>query len=259
MGRRRKSRSEDAEEEELELQWERKRQRTLGHEEKSKQKTNNCQGTEDATEGETRSQKETNPAAVAAAKPVLSEEEAAVAKRERKRLKKERQRERKKTEQENTKRKKAEQKNAKQSQSKNEKAQSVESKLSQKKQQVKKEEQNSPQKGKQMEYKTLRKGIKYIDVVVGRGPIVQDRKKLRVKYVLRAKNHMNGKVIDSSSNFGFRLGKGEVIQGWDIGMEGMRQGGIRRLIVPMQAGYGNRDIGAGRGADLYFEISVLSC
>ena len=46
------------------------------------------------------------------------------------------------------------------------------------------------------------------------------RKKIRVSYTLRSKSHTSGKIIDSSHNFGFRVGKGEVIKGWDIGLEG---------------------------------------
>ena len=78
-----------------------------------------------------------------------------------------------------------------------------------------------------------------------------------MSYLLRARSHTTGKLLDSSGNFGFRLGKGEVIEGWDIGVAGMRVGGTRRLIVPREAGYGNKDVGAGRGADLYFEIELL--
>ena len=55
------------------------------------------------------------------------------------------------------------------------------------------------------------------------------------------------------------MGKGEVIPGWEIGLLRMRQGGTRHLIVPPGAGYGNRNIGAGSGALLYFEITLLSC
>jgi FKBP-type peptidyl-prolyl cis-trans isomerase len=107
-------------------------------------------------------------------------------------------------------------------------------------------------------FRTMHKGVKYLDLVVGKGPTVQHRKKVRVSYTLRAKSHTTGKVLDSSHNFGFRLGKGEVIQGWDIGLEGMRMGGVRRLIVPPLAGYGNsKDVGAGRGGDLFFEIELL--
>lgn len=130
----------------------------------------------------------------------------------------------------------------------------------QKEQAAKKNEKkkfNDSSKQGNNEFKSLRKGVKFLDLKVGKGPVVQHRKKLRIAYTLRAKNHMNGKIIDASKNFGFRLGKGEVIEGYDIGLEGMRVGGIRRLIVPKQAGYHNDDIGAGRGADLFFEIELL--
>lgn len=105
---------------------------------------------------------------------------------------------------------------------------------------------------------TTHRGVQYCDIVVGRGPVVQDRKKVRVSYKLRAK-HKTGKVLDSSSNFGFRVGKGEVISGWEIGLLRMRQGGTRHLIIPPNAGYGNKNIGAGSGALLYFEVTLLSC
>ena len=84
------------------------------------------------------------------------------------------------------------------------------------------------------------------------------RKKIRVSYTLRSKSYTSGKIIDSSHNFGFRVGKGEVIKGWDIGLEGMKVGGSRRLIVPPGAGYGlYKDVGAGKGGDLYFQIELL--
>ena len=49
-----------------------------------------------------------------------------------------------------------------------------------------------------------------------------------------------------------------MIQGWDIGCQGMREGGRRKLIVPPKAGYGSQDIGAGPGATLFFDITLLS-
>jgi FKBP-type peptidyl-prolyl cis-trans isomerase len=108
------------------------------------------------------------------------------------------------------------------------------------------------------EFLPLRLGVKYQDVTIGKGPVVQDRCKIRVAYKLRAKDRY-GKVLDSSENFGFRLGRGEVIEGWDIGVQGMRQGGKRYLVIPPAAGYGQKNIGAGPGATLFFEVSVLSC
>eukprot|EP00591_Stephanopyxis_turris_P004089 CAMPEP_0195511788 /NCGR_PEP_ID=MMETSP0794_2-20130614/3984_1 /TAXON_ID=515487 /ORGANISM="Stephanopyxis turris, Strain CCMP 815" /LENGTH=212 /DNA_ID=CAMNT_0040639445 /DNA_START=536 /DNA_END=1174 /DNA_ORIENTATION=- len=106
-----------------------------------------------------------------------------------------------------------------------------------------------------------RKGVKYWDVCVGKGPVLQDRKKAHVKYLLRAADGTKGKgkILDCDSNFAFRMGKREVIEGWDIGMVGMRQGGKRHLVVPKSAGYGMKDVGAGSGADLFFEITLISC
>ena len=119
--------------------------------------------------------------------------------------------------------------------------------------QEKKSREKQPKQG----FVILEKSVKCLDLVVGKGQVVQHRKKVRVSYTLRAKSHTTGKIVDSSRNFPFGVGKGEVIKGWDIGLEGMRVGGTRRLIVPPSAGYGNKDIGAGRGADLYFEIELL--
>lgn len=104
-----------------------------------------------------------------------------------------------------------------------------------------------------------RKGVQYKDVEVGEGPEVRKGKQIQVRYTLRDMPDGAGRVIDSSSNFGTRLGKGEVVVGWDIGLEGMRQGGTRQVTVPPQAGYGQKDIGAGKGAMLYFEIKLLAC
>lgn len=104
---------------------------------------------------------------------------------------------------------------------------------------------------------TLRLGVQYMDLVVGTGVLVQDKMAVTVKYRLTGGKF--GTVLDSSNKFAFRMGKGEVIQGWDIGLQGMRVGGKRKLIIPPKAGYGSQDIGAGAGAMLYFDITLLSC
>lgn len=103
---------------------------------------------------------------------------------------------------------------------------------------------------------TLHLGVKYKDIVVGNGPVVPNKSLVTVKYQLTGGKF--GAVIDSSKNFKFRLGKGEVVQGWDIGVQGMREGGRRKLIVPPKAGYGSQDIGAGPGGLLHFDVSLVS-
>jgi FKBP-type peptidyl-prolyl cis-trans isomerase len=115
-----------------------------------------------------------------------------------------------------------------------------------------------PEKSKEKPFITIQKGVQYQDVLVGKGPPVQDRKKVRVAYTLRAK-HRYGKILDSSNDFGFRLGRGDVIDGWDIGLQGMRQGGKRYLIIPPQAGYGQQNVGAGAGGILFFDVTILVC
>lgn len=73
-----------------------------------------------------------------------------------------------------------------------------------------------------------------------------------------------GVKFDSSRDrgmpFRFPLGAGRVIAGWDMGVEGMRVGERRELIIPPSLGYGSR--GAGNaippGATLYFEVELLA-
>lgn len=122
----------------------------------------------------------------------------------------------------------------------------------------KKKPATSANKDSNIAFTELKKGVQYRDVIVGKGPIVEDRKKIRVAYVLRAKQQY-GKILDTSNDFRFRVGRGEVIKGWDIGVLGMRQGGKRLLLVPHQAGYGGRDVGAGKYGMLFFEVTVLDC
>ena len=79
-----------------------------------------------------------------------------------------------------------------------------------------------------------------------------------VKYIGRLDNFEDGYEFDKSSNFTFVLGAGEVIKGWDKGVDGMKIGGKRKLVVPSKLGYGKRgckpDIPG--NATLYFEVTL---
>lgn len=73
----------------------------------------------------------------------------------------------------------------------------------------------------------------------------------------------DGTAFDSSYERGkpFQcvIGSGRVIKGWDIGLMGMKVGGIRKLFVPAHLGYGERQMGAHLPphSDLSFEIELL--
>ena len=72
----------------------------------------------------------------------------------------------------------------------------------------------------------------------------------------------NGQVFDASANhgqpFSFVLGAGQVIQGWDQGVLGMKVGGTRRLVVPSDLAYGPNDYGPiPGGSTLVFDIELL--
>jgi len=73
----------------------------------------------------------------------------------------------------------------------------------------------------------------------------------------------DGKKFDSSLDrgqpFTTQIGVGQVIPGWDQGLPGMKVGGLRRLLIPSELGYGSRGAGSSipPDSDLIFEIQLL--
>lgn len=91
------------------------------------------------------------------------------------------------------------------------------------------------------EYVRTPEGLFYKDVSVGDGAVAGDRSKVTVAYRgLIA----NGTQVDSSPGFTFKMGSGQVIKGWQIGVRGMRAGGARLLVIPPHLGYGWKEVGA---------------
>jgi FKBP-type peptidyl-prolyl cis-trans isomerase FkpA len=109
--------------------------------------------------------------------------------------------------------------------------------------------------------------LKKTDVVVGTGAEAVAGKAVIVHYTGwlfdAAAPENKGAKFDSSRDrkvpFGFILGAGRVIKGWDEGVAGMRTGGQRTLVIPPQMGYGERGAGGviPPNATLLFEVELL--
>ena len=88
------------------------------------------------------------------------------------------------------------------------------------------------------------KGVTIKDIVVGKGPEIKNGQSVFVNYVLSL---LDGTVIQNSKDFGqpfkFTLGTGDVISGWELGLEGMRVGGMRTIIIPPELAYGKNQVG----------------
>lgn len=103
-------------------------------------------------------------------------------------------------------------------------------------------------------------GLQYEDLVAGSGASPAPGKKVTVHYTGWL---MNGKKFDSSLDrnepFVFRIGRGEVIPGWDEGVMTMKIGGKRKLIIPANLGYGAAGAGGviPPNAALIFEVILL--
>jgi peptidylprolyl isomerase len=111
---------------------------------------------------------------------------------------------------------------------------------------------------------TLSSGVKYHDEAVGTGPQPQAGQTVTVHYTGWLDDHGKpGRKFDSSRDrgkpFSFTLGAQQVIAGWDIGVATMHVGGKRTLIIPPEAGYGERGAGGviPPGATLIFDVELL--
>jgi FKBP-type peptidyl-prolyl cis-trans isomerase len=99
------------------------------------------------------------------------------------------------------------------------------------------------------------------DIRVGTGPVAVAGRPVSVHYVGTL---TNGSKFDSSRDrdeaFEFTLGEGEVIQGWDVGVAGMRVGGLRKLVIPASMGYGERGFPPviPPNSTLVFEVELIA-
>jgi peptidylprolyl isomerase len=100
------------------------------------------------------------------------------------------------------------------------------------------------------------------DIVVGEGDEATKGSKVSVHYV--GVSFSSGEEFDASWNrgqpFEFKVGKGQVIAGWDTGVQGMKVGGRRKLTIPSAMAYGGRGAGSviKPHEPLVFVIDLLS-
>lgn len=106
----------------------------------------------------------------------------------------------------------------------------------------------------------LPSGLRYIEGKSGAGDPAEPGMTVLVHYTGYL---MDGKKFDSSRDrdepFPFILGSGQVIKGWEEGVQGMKVGGVRKLAIPSHLGYGDRGISGviPPGADLVFDVELL--
>ncbi|PIQ10338.1 MAG: peptidylprolyl isomerase [Hydrogenophilales bacterium CG18_big_fil_WC_8_21_14_2_50_58_12] len=107
---------------------------------------------------------------------------------------------------------------------------------------------------------TTPSGLIYTDLNAGEGEAAQAGQQVSVHYTGWL---TDGAKFDSSKDrnepFDFPLGAGHVIRGWDEGVQGMKVGGVRKLTIPPQMGYGARGAGGviPPNATLVFEVELL--
>ncbi len=103
-------------------------------------------------------------------------------------------------------------------------------------------------------------GLQYVDVKEGTGASPKTGQNAVVHYTGWL---VDGKKFDSSKDrgqpFTFAVGRGQVIKGWDEGVATMKVGGVRKLIIPPELGYGARGAGGviPANATLTFEVELL--
>lgn len=119
---------------------------------------------------------------------------------------------------------------------------------------------DAPREVAAADYVTTDSGLQYHDFVVGEGASPEAGKQVAVHYTGWLQD---GTKFDSSLDRGqpfvFALGVGSVIQGWDVGVAGMKVGGQRQLVIPPELGYGEQGAGSviPPNATLVFEVELL--
>jgi FKBP-type peptidyl-prolyl cis-trans isomerase len=82
-------------------------------------------------------------------------------------------------------------------------------------------------------------GVRIKDLKVGTGATLETGKTVTVHYVARVQDGaVYSETRSTGQPFTFVVGRGQVLEGWEQGIRGMREGGIRRLLIPSAFAYG---------------------
>ena len=109
-------------------------------------------------------------------------------------------------------------------------------------------------------------GLQYLDTLIGSGATAEAGQHVSVHYTgwLQNPDGSKGGKFDSSKDrnqaFDFPLAAGHVIKGWDEGVQGMKVGGRRQLVIPPDLAYGDRGAGTSiaPGETLIFVCDLVS-
>ena len=107
---------------------------------------------------------------------------------------------------------------------------------------------------------SIKAGLTITDINIGDGKTVEVGDMISIHYTGKLENgNKFDSSIDRGTPFECTIGVGQLIQGWDIGIVGMKEGGKRTLVIPSELGYGKRGAGAKIPSDatLVFEVELI--
>jgi FKBP-type peptidyl-prolyl cis-trans isomerase len=113
--------------------------------------------------------------------------------------------------------------------------------------------------GKEGEIVETKSGLIYKEVKIGTGRKAKAGDTVVVHYTGRLEDGTKfDSSVDRKEPFEFQLGARKVIEGWDIGVAGMKEGGKRKLQIPPELGYGSRGMGPiPANSVLIFDVELL--
>ncbi len=122
--------------------------------------------------------------------------------------------------------------------------------------------EGGPTKVDESKLKSASSGLKYAVLTEGKGGEAKAGQRVEVHYTgwLQSDGTKFDSSVDRNEPFTFSLGAGEVIKGWDEGVQGMKEGEKRQLVVPAPLGYGDAAAPGGKippNSTLIFEVELL--